>query len=181
MAIKTAHLLDAAATQLARRPNSSLAQIAEAADVSRTTLFYRFSTRDELVDALAVDTLDVLRFTLMSLSWNVDDVDRTLRAVVTALMPIAERMQVVLRESPSNARPDMNESWEYAMAPLTTYLSQRQKSGQLRKDLPLTWLVESLTYLMFAAWDSVMTDSLTPELAAQFVSRTWLNGTVTVE
>ncbi len=176
MAIKTEVLLDAAAAQLARRPNSTLAQIADAAGVSRTTLFYRFSTREQLIDTLAVDTLEHLRTALLEIVWENADLPSNLRRVTAALMPMAERMQVVLREAPSHASPDMNDSWAYAIEPLSSYLRAQQSAGALKKKLPITWLVESLIYLMFAAWDSVSTDVLDPKVAAELVGQTWLDG-----
>jgi AcrR family transcriptional regulator len=164
MAIKTEVLLDAAAAQLARRPNSTLAQIADAAGVSRTTLFY-----------LPHD-LEHLRTALLEIVWENADLPSNLRRVTAALMPMAERMQVVLREAPSHASPDMNDSWAYAIEPLSSYLRAQQSAGALKKKLPITWLVESLIYLMFAAWDSVSTDVLDPKVAAELVGQTWLDG-----
>ena len=49
-----AHLLDAAVTYLVVNPRASLADIAAAAGMGRTTLFKRYATRDELEHAVAL-------------------------------------------------------------------------------------------------------------------------------
>ena len=85
MAIKTSLLLDRAAAQLALRPDSTLAVIADAAGVSRTTLFYRFSTREGLLEALALDTLERASEALQAISWHHDDIEGTIRDVACAL------------------------------------------------------------------------------------------------
>lgn len=56
--IKNEQILDAAAEVLAKRPDATLQSIAKAAGISRTTIFHKFATRDALLEALSVDTLE---------------------------------------------------------------------------------------------------------------------------
>ena len=61
LATRTQHaeLLDAAVTYLVGNPRASLADIAAAAGIGRTTLFKRYATRDELEHAVAMRAVDV--------------------------------------------------------------------------------------------------------------------------
>lgn len=176
MAIKTSLLLDRAAAQLALRPDSTLAVIADAAGVSRTTLFYRFSTREGLLEALALDTLERASEALQAISWHHGDVAGTIRDVACALVPLAPRMQVVLRESPAHSTSEVNARWTEALHPLIHYLDTLQSEQRIRASAPMTWLVTSLVYLLFAAWDAVGSATLTAEHAASLTAETWLRG-----
>lgn len=176
MTVKTETLLDAAARTLARRPDASLQQIAAAAGVSRTTIFYRFATRDLLLEALALDTLTRLEGTLRSLEWDVESPEGAARNAATALMPLAPRMQVSLREAPNDMSPTVADRWVSAMSPLTDYVEICQRKGILRPDHPATWLTWSLIYLMFAAWDAVSSGELGSVPAARMVAQSWVSG-----
>ena len=58
MTVSTDAILETATRVLAASPTATLADVARAAGISRTTLFMRFATRDELLLALAVDAID---------------------------------------------------------------------------------------------------------------------------
>lgn len=176
MAIKTSLLLDRAAAQLALRPDSTLAVIADAAGVSRTTLFYRFSTREGLLEALALDTLERASAALQAIGWHHDDVEGTIHEVACALISLAPRMHVVLRESPAHSTSKVNARWTEALHPLIHYLDALQSEQRIRARAPLMWLVTSLVYLLFAAWDAVGSATLTEEQAASLTAETWLRG-----
>ena len=57
MVIKNEHIIDVAAQVLARRPDATLQTIAESAGDSRTTIFHRYPTLADLIEALAVDAV----------------------------------------------------------------------------------------------------------------------------
>lgn len=173
MAVSTEHLLEAAAGTLARQPDATLQQIADAAGVSRTTLFYRFATRENLLQALAADTLDRIRIALTDVVWDVQDLDGTTREVSGRLMPLAERMQVTLRGGGRDTDP---EQWRAALAPLIRFIIDGQRAGRLRSDLDPTWLAWAFGYLMFAGWDAHSAGSLTADAAALLIAQTWLGG-----
>jgi AcrR family transcriptional regulator len=58
MTVSTDAILETATRVLAASPTATLADVARAAGISRTTLFTRFATREELLLALAADAID---------------------------------------------------------------------------------------------------------------------------
>lgn len=176
MVIKIETILDSAADQLVRRPDSTLTALAAAAGVSRTTLFYRFGSREGLIEALALDTLALMRSTLNAVEWRPEDPESTILDVATALMPLSTRMQVTLRDAPLQSTTSVETAWSTALMPIANFVAAAQACGTIRLDADSTWRVHSLVYLMFAGWDLASTGDLGSKQAARLVAQTWLLG-----
>lgn len=179
MVIKNEQILDAAAGVLARRPNATLQSIAAAAGISRTTIFNRFPTRDELLEALAVDTLmrigQVMGCVPSGAPAEVsDDLASVLLDVTAGLMPLGPRT-IFLRATPGQPN-DLDAHWGDAVTPLAVYIGQAQARGLLRGGQPARWLVASYIGMLFAAWDEIAEGQLGPAQAARLIVDTWLSG-----
>ncbi|MEU1193372.1 TetR/AcrR family transcriptional regulator [Streptomyces sp. NPDC005859] len=59
-----ARILEAALRELGRDPDSSLADIAESADVARRTLYLHFAGRSALIEGLAADAAEAIRLAI---------------------------------------------------------------------------------------------------------------------
>jgi AcrR family transcriptional regulator len=173
--IKNEHILDAAAMVLSKRPDATLQTIAAAAGVSRTTIFNRFPTRDDLLDALATDALQRIG-SVMALVPKEDpgDVATVMAEVTRGLIPLEPRT-VFLRTAPGH-RSDVDSLWEQAATPLAIYMGTAQAYGLLRGNQPVRWLVSSYIGLLFAAWDEVSNGELGVAQAARLVVDSWLSG-----
>src|SRR5258705_2059677 len=80
-------LLDVAAEVLVTNPSASLAEVAEAAGIGRTTLHKQYATRDDLMKAVGHRAIDLWERAVDEVS-AADDADGGLRAVVAAMVPI---------------------------------------------------------------------------------------------
>lgn len=166
----------AAATRvLAERPDATLQAIAQEAGISRTTIFYRFPTREALLQALTSDAF--LRIKLvMSVLTDVtsSQYPQKLLEVTQNLIPLVQH-SVFLRNVPTQDN-NLNSLWAEATAPLSRYLIQLQQEGVLSKELPHRWLVASFISLLFAAWDEVSLGELGSRQASRLVVHSWLRG-----
>ena len=131
MVIKNERILDIAAEVLARRPDATLQTIADSAGISRTTIFNRYPTRGDLIEALAMDTVARIGAVMQRVPTSMDDdVDVALLAVTDALMPLASRT-IFLRLHV--ATHDVLEThWIEAVTPLAVYIATLQAHGRLR-------------------------------------------------
>lgn len=175
MVIKNEHILDVAAQVLARRPDATLQTIAESAGVSRTTIFHRYPTRADLIEALAVDAVKRIGEAMKPVPTSVDgDAESSILAVTEALMPLGARTFFLRLHVDS---PDaLDTHWVEAATPLAVYMATLQAHGRLRRDQPLRWLVASYIGLLFAAWDELEAGEVGPAQAARFITQTWLAG-----
>ena len=175
MVIKNDRILDAAAKVLAKRPDATLQTIANAAGISRTTIFHKYPTRDDLLEALGVDALDRIGKVMEQVpSRRLGEVATVMLEVTSGLMPLGPRA-AFLRFVPSEGKI-LDSYWADAVTPLAIYVAKAQSQGQLRNDLPTRWLIASYVGLLFAAWDEIAEGELGPSQAARLIVDTWLSG-----
>ena len=174
MVIKNEHILDVAALVLSKRPDATLQSIAAAAGVSRTTIFNKFPTRDDLLEALAADALQRIG-SVMALvpDGKPSDVAAVMIEVTRGLIPLEPRT-AFLRAAPP--RTDLDSLWAQAATPLAIYIGTAQAYGLLRRDHSVRWLTASYIGLLFAAWDEISEGELGTAQAARLIVESWMTG-----
>lgn len=173
--INNEEIFAAATRVLAERPDATLQTIAQAAGISRTTIFYRFPTRESLLQALSVDAFMRIKTVLSILTGETSSqYPQKLLEVTQKLIPLVEQ-SMFLRNVPTENN-NLNSLWTEATAPLTSYLIQLQQEGILSKEIPHRWLVASFVSLLFAAWDEVSLGELGSLQASRLVVHSWLRG-----
>ncbi|MCF8530481.1 MAG: TetR/AcrR family transcriptional regulator [Candidatus Nanopelagicales bacterium] len=178
MVIKKDRILDAAAEVLSQRPDATLQSIANAAGISRTTIFHTYPTRDALLEALGVDALERIGRVMDRVpTQDFGDVAAVMLEVTSGLMPLGPRA-AFLRLVPGQGNA-LDSHWIDAVTPLAIYIAQVRAHGQLRSDLPTRWLVASYIGLLFAAWDEIAEGELGPAQAARLIVDSWLSGVAT--
>lgn len=170
-------LLDAAVSYLVAHPRASLAQIAAAAGIGRTTLFKLFATRDELEHAVAVRALAVCQAAVDEADsrWAHRSDDGGLRALVTALLPIGPQLNFIWRTPSLDVDDEVHRVYLQLDRSLLAVLGRARSAGVLR-DLPDWWLGQSLYALVYVAWESVQSGRLARLDAPDLVLDTMLSG-----
>lgn len=175
MVIKSEQILNAAAEMLAHRPDATLQSIANAAGISRTTIFNKYATRDALLEALAIDTLERIGAAMAKVPDSADaDPIQVLTEVTQMLMQLGPRT-AFLRVVPGWGN-DLEQHWAHAATPLAIYFAQLQGKGYLRSDHPVRWLTASYIGLLFASWDEISAGELGTTQAARLIVESWLSG-----
>lgn len=167
-------LLDAAVSYLVAHPRASLAQIAAAAGIGRTTLFKLFATRDDLEHAVALRALAVCQAAVDE-AGDDDASDGGLRALVTALLPIGPQLNFIWRTPSLDVDDEVHQVYLRLDRALLAVLGRARSAGVLR-DLPDWWLGQSLHALVYVAWESVQSGRLARLDAPDLVLDTMLTG-----
>lgn len=170
-------LLDAAVSYLVAHPRASLAQIAAAAGIGRTTLFKLFATRDDLEHAVAVRALAVCQAAVDEADSRLADHARDggLRALVTALLPIGPQLNFIWRTPSLDVDDEVHRVYLRLDRSLLAVLGRARSAGVLR-DLPDWWLGQTLYALVYVAWESVQSGRLARLDAPDLVLDTMLGG-----
>jgi AcrR family transcriptional regulator len=169
-----ADLLDAAVTYLVVNPRASLADIAAAAGIGRTTLFKRYATRDELEHAVAMRAVDVCLAAARSADTTATD--GGLGSLVTALVPVGPQLNFLWRTPSLQSDAEFCAAYTGVEAAIAEVLARAKATGALDPAQPDWWLRQTLVALVYVAWECVESGRLARLDAPDKVLDTMLRG-----
>lgn len=171
-------LLQLATEVLVADPAASLAEVARAAGIGRTTLHKMYPTRHDLLIALARDGLDVLEATYRDVDLDVggEQVVEALQRLVAGLVPLGPRLEYLLRERTLDGEPDLVGRVTALDEQVRALVRRGQRAGRLTTDLGDDWIVASMNALVYCAWEQVALGRLAPLSAPAAVVRTLVRG-----
>ncbi len=179
MTVSTDAILETATRVLAASPTATLADVARAAGISRTTLFMRFATRDELLLALAVDAIDHLDAAILAAGITDASHDPVvaLADLTASMMPLGARLGYLLRERSLDDNEELRERWAQIDRTITDAVRRAQAADRVRADLPALWVADAWFWLVVAAWEAVEAGRIAPVDGPRLVITTLLDGT----
>lgn len=137
--VATAILEGAAHTLAARGPAASMTEVAAAAGVARATVYRYFPNRQVLLEELAGRALGEIEARLGSARLDEVSTREGVNRVVRALVDVGDPFIVLARE---RTRPE--EFDRILSAPVDELLERGREVGEVRDDLPVRWLTETL-------------------------------------
>jgi TetR/AcrR family transcriptional repressor of mexCD-oprJ operon len=165
-------IIEAATTLLAVNPSASMAEIAEASGLVRATLYRHFPTRDDLIRAMYAEALDDALKAILSVDPEHGKTTDAIARVVDALLVVGDRYRILSEER--RVYPELRDKEQSVGAPLIALVERGQRSGELRDDLPLRWIVASLGSLVNEALRAVGRNDIDRAEAGSLVTRTLL-------
>jgi AcrR family transcriptional regulator len=165
-------LLDIAAEVLVADPAASLAEVAEAAGIGRTTLHKHYATRDDLIRAVGHRAIDLWEQAVDA----ADGPDGGLRAMITAMIPAGPQLAFIWRTPALDHDKDFLARWDAVEERSRTVLKRAQELGVLAADVPEWWLMRTFYSLIYVAAESVGSGHLAPRDAPEFMLGTFLRG-----
>jgi AcrR family transcriptional regulator len=165
-------VLDAAVALLAQRPQATMQEVAEASGLGRTTVYRHFPRRQDLIDALFEEVLREAADTVEEALSSASSPRELLCELGPRIIAIGDRYRFL------DAHPDLRER---ALAgeesgdqdnPLEAYLSAAQRRGEVRTDLPVTWMLTTLRGLGVVAMVEVSAGRMSVEEAGRHVGET---------
>jgi AcrR family transcriptional regulator len=168
-------LLDVAVEVLVADPSASLAEVAEAAGVGRTTLHKRYPKRGDLLRAVGHRALDKWEQVIEAAERSDAD-DGGLRALVEAMVPIGPYLAFLWRTPAFDHSEDINRRWRSVDPRTLAVLKRVQGRGLVRPDLADYWLLQTFYSLVYVAAESVQTGHLARRDAPDLVVDTLLHG-----
>ncbi|MDB1089748.1 TetR/AcrR family transcriptional regulator [Streptomyces sp. ACA25] len=169
-------ILDAAITVYAQDRAASLREIAEAAEVSRSTLHRYFADRSALVDALADDAMLATRQALVDAALDEDTPAEAFRRLVRTFFDLGPRMDFLFGETQLPDDKWQEGEWEAAHAPVGALFLRGQEAGVFDRGIDADWFVRTIWYLTSAGWEAVGEGIMSKHQAAERVIRTLERG-----
>jgi TetR/AcrR family transcriptional regulator, mexCD-oprJ operon repressor len=138
----SATILEAAAAVLAEQgEQANMADVAAAAGMARATVYRYFPNREALFEALGRLALEDAGERLQAGRLQDVPVPEAFERAVRALVAVGDYLVVVARDK---ALPDPAEFEQRVATPLRKLIERAQSLGEVRDDLPASWLMESL-------------------------------------
>ncbi len=171
-------ILDAAAELLAKRPTASLAEIADHTGISKATLHRYFVSREALLTALAMRALALVSVAIAACRLTEDAAPDALRRLTEALIPLGDKVYFLLNEHIWDINPALATAEEVVQAPIMQLIQRGQAEGSLRADLPIAWIMYTLDFMLFAAWQAIYDGNIARRDAAHLVLESLLGGII---
>ena len=166
-----AAIREAAAAALAQRERASMAEVADAAGVARATLYRYFPTREALLEDLVRFALEQAGDRLEAAGLDRVPVPDGFERAVRTLVGIGDYFVVLARER-TGTEPGAFE--QRVAAPLRKLIERGQADGEIRDDVPASWLFESLLSLVVSVLPSA--PALGPEDTVHTITSLFLHG-----
>jgi TetR/AcrR family transcriptional repressor of mexCD-oprJ operon len=142
----SAAILEAAARVLAvSGEHASMSDVAAAAGVARATVYRYFPSRQSLLDELAQSAVRDAAERLASARIDEVSAEEGVRRAVRVLVDVGDYFVVLARE---RVRPDTEEIERGLAAPLRRLFERGAAAGEIRADVPSSWLTDSLVGLV---------------------------------
>lgn len=176
MTANVRELLDVATALLVADPGASLADIAAAAGVSRTTIHNRYPTRQDLLVALALDGMDLVEVAYQDARLDEGDPVEALERLIVGLVPLGSRLEFLLRERSLDGVEEVEQRYAVLDAPVVALIERMRAVGLVSDGLPTWWVVEAAFGTVYAAWAAIADGRLARRDAPDLVCRTILLG-----
>ncbi|MEN1705222.1 MAG: TetR/AcrR family transcriptional regulator [Planctomycetota bacterium] len=171
-----AAILDSAAAILAQNPGASLASIAEGAGVGRATLHRYFPSRDDLICAIAADSIHAIDSAVEGLEKRASSASHLLELVIEAIVPLGERYHFLTSEASGIVDEESSTALERQYNELASLVDSCKAEGAIDPSVPTAWAVGAIDALIYAAWSLTASGHVARLDAAALVTRTTLRG-----
>ncbi|MFI0423608.1 TetR/AcrR family transcriptional regulator [Spongiactinospora sp. 9N601] len=172
-------ILSAAASALARDRTATLADIAERAEVGRSTLHRYFADREELIRAAVVDSLAAIEASVKDAAVDFAEPLGSIRRLIAGMVEVGDRiaflfgdpgMNQVMRDAPWAPDPE---------APSVIELIRSgQRQGVFDDQVPAAWIQQVIWALTYSGWESAERGDLPRHGVTPAVLRAFENGVV---
>lgn len=168
-------LLAAAADALARNPDSSMAEVAQAANLTRATLYRHFSNRQTLLGAIQAEAITRASETLIACRLDEGSALEVLGRVIGELGKHGMRFRIILMRAPDHNARFLTQR-DQALAPLVEVIKRGQAEGDIRTDLSPEWIVTAMASLLISAVRAAPTTKHSDADVSDLIYRTLVGG-----
>jgi AcrR family transcriptional regulator len=170
-----AAILDAAVPLLGDRPDASMEDIAEAAGVTRQTVYAHFSSRDALLNAVVARVTEQVATAIDAAELDRGSPSEALVRFVDTSWQILERTPLLLHLPvvPVGPREELDRH-EPITSRLADLIRRGQRAGEFDRDASPEWLLAATIALGHAAGEQVSAGLMTVDLAGAAYRRSLL-------
>lgn len=168
-------LMDAGFEVLSRNPGANLADIANAAGVSRATLHRYFPSRDAFIAELAQQAVKEIDQACEHACTDLHSAADMLKSIFCALVPLGDRYGFLSYEALS-AESSLHQEFSRQDKETEELVAAAKKEGVFDAAVPDSWIAQAYDHMLYAAWNTIRTDQATIHQATDLAWRTFTSG-----
>ncbi|WP_194914925.1 TetR/AcrR family transcriptional regulator [Catenulispora rubra] len=168
-------LLDVVAEVLLAQPGASLAEVAEAAGISRTTLHKHYATRDDLVRAVGLRATEIYEQAVDRVA-DEPGTEAGLRQLLAAMIESGPQLAFLWRNPVLDEDHELTQRYVDAEKRCLAVLNRARSAGLIAASTPDWWMLQMVNSLVYTAADSVQFGKLAPLDAPDLALSTLLHG-----
>jgi len=176
MPMSKENILKEAAKALNANPSASLAEIAQAIGIGRTTLHRHFPKRDDLIRALIIYSFGLVDEAMEPL--NNQDLTATegLYAVLDTLIKMGDHFHFLSQANSMANDPEILAIYDRQDAEMSALIDAVKAEGVIAQDVPTVWVVELMNSLVYTAWQTIEGGDIARNSATDLAWRTLTKG-----
>lgn len=173
-------LLDVVAEVLLAQPGASLAEVAEAAGISRTTLHKHYATRDELVLAVGLRATEIWEQAVDRVA-DEPGTEAGLRGLLAAMIESGPQLTFLWRNPVLDEDHELTQRYIDVEKRCLAVLDRARRQGLIAASTPDWWMLQTVFALVYTAAEAVQFGKLAPLDAPDLALGTLLHGLGTRE
>ena len=170
-------LLRAGLELLNANPDATLSDIANHADVGRTTLYRQYETREKLISAIAVHCLETLDEATGPIEHQATSALDAVRLLFTLAMPLTQELQFLMHlDKLAETDPAIAAISERHSQETRELVELGKREGSIDKSLPTSWVANLIDGLFIVGWMQQEEGAYAPEQVASLAFASFSNG-----
>ncbi len=158
-------------------PRATLANVAEEAGVSRATLHRYFTSRDELIRMLALESIDAIDRACGEIDYYGQSASESLRQTLDAIVPLGAHYSFLALQGEAVAHdPEVARNLKRQLSQTAELVEAAKAEGTFGADVPTAWIVATIDALIYASWSTVHQGTVAPRDVAKLMFRTLTSG-----
>lgn len=170
-------LMEAGINTLLLNSDASMSEIAERAGVGRATLYRHFSTREQLILAIALESLEETDKACAHIHEQKLNGRAAIEEVFYSIMPLADRFHFLLSLwNVVDNNKQLKQIYDRQLAQLENRIKEAKQEKTIKKSIPNDWLVVVIDNLIYSGWLCVNQNQMTPKQVAKLSINTFFDG-----
>ena len=175
-------LLDAAISLFLQNPAASLSDVAQTARVGRATLYRHFSTREQLIRELAIESLQETDAVLKPIHEAGLSARQTLERGLVEVIRIADRFRFLLSLwSIVEGDDEVEHIYQRQLDDLVNLINAAKAEGAIDNNLSTAWIVSLVDSLIYAGWWAIQKGEMSAQEAGAHAVKVLFDGVAPVK
>lgn len=174
--VKKQGILESATELLLSKPTATLQEIADYSGIGIATLHRHFSTKEKLLDELALNAIELVQEAFTRIEYDDEDLEKTLLSILSTLIPLGSKISFLGTAVSVDENPLVAEGEKQLKAPIISAFDMWKEKGKLNKNISSQWMVNVIYNLLYLTWQEIQNGNLAKNDAPNLLLATVLNG-----